>query len=96
MAAKAKADVHHRAPRCLLGLFHAAAAGLADWAEFDAEAERLSIEVLGLSRQGLGARPARGPYPAPCWESKRSGSQRPALAGIIMVSVYTIGAGGGW
>ena len=37
------AEVHHGAPRCLLGLFDAAAAGLADWSEFDAEAERLSI-----------------------------------------------------
>lgn len=31
--------------RCLLGLLDAAAAGLADYSEFDAEAERLSIEV---------------------------------------------------
>ena len=35
-------DVHHRAPRCLLGLF-------------DAAAERLSIKVHGLSRKGLAA-----------------------------------------
>jgi hypothetical protein len=47
------ADIHHDAPRCLLGLFDAAAGGLADWSEFDAEAERLSIEVRGLSREGL-------------------------------------------
>jgi hypothetical protein len=31
MAALARVDVHHFAPRCLLGLFDAAAAGLADW-----------------------------------------------------------------
>jgi hypothetical protein len=50
MAAESGADIHHGAPRCLLGLFDAAAEGLADWSEFDAEAERLSIEVRGLSR----------------------------------------------
>jgi hypothetical protein len=55
MAAEARADVHHCAPRCLLRLFDAAAVGLADWSEFDAEAERPSIEVRGLSRQGLTA-----------------------------------------
>ena len=37
------------------GLFDAAAAGLADWSEFDAEAERLSIEVPGFSREELTA-----------------------------------------
>jgi hypothetical protein len=36
-------------------LFDAAAGGLADWSEFDAEAERLSIEVGVLSREGLRA-----------------------------------------
>jgi hypothetical protein len=36
MAAESGADVHHGAPRCLLGLFDAAAAGLAEWSEFDA------------------------------------------------------------
>jgi hypothetical protein len=57
MAAESEADVqHHRAPRCLLGHFDAAAAGgLADWSELNAEAERLSIEVRGLSREGLAA-----------------------------------------
>jgi hypothetical protein len=55
MAAETRADVHHGAPRCLLGLFDAAAVGLADWSEFDAEAERLSIEVRGLSREDLRA-----------------------------------------
>jgi hypothetical protein len=39
----------------MLGLFDVAAAGLADWSEFDAEAERFSIEVCGLSRQDLRA-----------------------------------------
>jgi hypothetical protein len=51
MAAESGAGFHHGAPRCLLGLFDAAAGGLADWSEFDAEAERLSIEVRGLSCQ---------------------------------------------
>ena len=35
MAAESKTDVHHRAPRCLLGLFDVAATGLADCSEFD-------------------------------------------------------------
>jgi hypothetical protein len=55
MAAEARADVHHFAPRSLLGLFDAAAAGLADWSEFDAEAERWGIDVRGLSREELTA-----------------------------------------
>jgi hypothetical protein len=55
MAAEAGADVHHRTPRYLLGHFDVAAEGLADWSEFDAEAERLSIEVRGLSREDLAA-----------------------------------------
>jgi hypothetical protein len=54
MAAQAGADVHHCAPRCLLGLFDAAAAeGLADRSEFDAEAARWGIEVRGLSREDM-------------------------------------------
>jgi len=53
MAAESGADVHHFAPRCLLGLFDAAATGLADWSEFDKEAERWGIEVRGLSCEGL-------------------------------------------
>ncbi len=55
MAGEASADVHHRAPRCLLGLFDAAVDGLADWSEFDAEAERWGLEVRGLSREGVAA-----------------------------------------
>src|ERR687898_125650 len=55
MAAESGADVHHGAPRCLLRLFDAAIRGLADWSEFDAEAERLSIEVPGHSREDLTA-----------------------------------------
>jgi hypothetical protein len=54
MAAEARVEVHHSAPRCLLGLFDAAT-GLADWSEFGAEAERLSIEVRGLSREDVRA-----------------------------------------
>ena len=46
MAALAKTDVHHGAPHCLLGLFDTVAGSLADWSEFDAEAERWGIEVL--------------------------------------------------
>jgi hypothetical protein len=55
MAAEDRVDVHHGAPRCLLGLFDAAAGGFADWSEFDAEAERWSIEVRVLSREDLSA-----------------------------------------
>jgi hypothetical protein len=55
MAAEARVEVHHCAPRCLLGLFDAAATGLAEWSEFDAEAERWGIEVRGLSREDLRA-----------------------------------------
>src|SRR5215204_2342272 len=55
MAAEARTDVHHGAPRCLLRLFDAAAEGHADWSEFDAEAERWGIEVRGLSREVLTA-----------------------------------------
>ena len=55
IGAEVGADVHHGAPRCLLGLFDAAARGLADWPECDAEAERKGIELCGLSCQGLGA-----------------------------------------
>jgi hypothetical protein len=40
MAALARLDVHHGAPHCLLRLLDAATGGLADWSEFDAEAER--------------------------------------------------------
>ena len=53
MAAEAGVELHHGAPRCLLGLFDAAAAGLADWSAFEAEAERLSIKVRGISREDL-------------------------------------------
>ena len=55
MAAESGADVHHGAPRCLLRLFDAAATGLADWSEFDEEAERWGVEVRGLSREDLTA-----------------------------------------
>ena len=39
--------------RRLMQHFDAAAAGLADWSEVDAEAERLSIEVRGRAREDL-------------------------------------------
>jgi hypothetical protein len=55
MVAESGANVHDSAPRCLLGLFGAAAGGLADWSEFDAEAERWGIEVRRLSREALTA-----------------------------------------
>ena len=56
MADEARIDLHHGASRCLLGLIDAAAGGLADWSEFDAEAERWGIEVRGLSREDLTVR----------------------------------------
>jgi hypothetical protein len=55
MAAKAGADVHHGAQRCLLGLFDTAATGPADCSEFETEAESRGIEVRGLSRKDLSA-----------------------------------------
>jgi hypothetical protein len=55
MASEARADVHHNAPRWLLGLFDAAAGGFADWSEFDVEAERWGIDVRGLWCEGLRA-----------------------------------------
>jgi hypothetical protein len=55
MAAESGAEVHHFAPRLLLGLFDAAAGGIAEWSEFLAEAERLSVEVRGISREDLRA-----------------------------------------
>jgi hypothetical protein len=55
MAAEARVEVHHCAPRCLLGLFDAAATGLAGWSEFDAKVERWGIETRGLSREDLRA-----------------------------------------
>jgi hypothetical protein len=47
MADEARADLHHGASRCLLGLLDAAAGGLADWSEFDAEAERWASRSAG-------------------------------------------------
>jgi hypothetical protein len=38
--AESGADIHHSAPRWLLGLFDAATGGFADLSVFDAEAER--------------------------------------------------------
>jgi hypothetical protein len=55
MAAEAGADVYHGSPRCLLGLFDAAATGLAAWSEFDAEADHWGIEARGFSREDLRA-----------------------------------------
>jgi hypothetical protein len=71
MAAEARVDVHHRAPRCLLGLFDAVATGLADWSEYDAEAERWGIEVRGLSREGLAALIESSTFKLPTTEHRR-------------------------
>jgi hypothetical protein len=71
MAAKSGADVHHGATRLLLGLFDAAAAGIADWSEFDSEAERLSIEVCGLSCEELRAIIESSTFEIPTPEHRR-------------------------
>jgi hypothetical protein len=71
MAAEAKVDVHHGAPRCLLRLFDAAATGLADWSEFDEEAARWSFEVCGLSREDLSALIAGSTLEIPTTEHRR-------------------------
>ena len=70
MAAEAGDDVHHSAPRCLLALFDAAATGLADRSEFDAEAERWGVEVRGLSREGLAALIESSTREIPCTEHR--------------------------
>ena len=70
MAAESGADIHHGAPRCLLGLFDAAG-GFADWSESDAEAERLSIEVRGLSRKGPVALIESSTFEIPATEYRR-------------------------
>jgi len=70
MAAKPDTDVHHRAPRCLLGLFDAATGGLADWSEFDAEAKRWGIEARGLSREGLAALIESSTFEIPATEDR--------------------------
>ena len=51
----AATDSHHQAPRCLLRLYDLAAAGLADWSEFDGEAERWGVEPRMLRREVLEA-----------------------------------------
>jgi hypothetical protein len=71
MTAEARVDVHHGAPRCLLSLFDAAATGLADWSEFDAEAERWGIEVRGLSREDLTVRIESSTLEIPTPEHRR-------------------------
>jgi hypothetical protein len=53
IAAKSGADVHHGAIRRLLGLFDAAAGDLADWSEFDAEAERWGSRSVGSPARTL-------------------------------------------
>ena len=57
--------------RRLLGLFDVAAGGLAYWSEFDAEAERLSIEVRGLSREDLSALIDNSTHEIPTFEHRR-------------------------
>jgi hypothetical protein len=71
MAAESGTDVDHGAPRCLLGLFDAAATVLAEWSEVDAEAARLSIEVRGLSREDLSALIAGSTLEIPTTEHRR-------------------------
>ena len=53
MAAESGANVYDSAPAA--GALRRGGQGLADWSEFDVEAERWGIEVRGLSRQGLTA-----------------------------------------
>jgi hypothetical protein len=54
-AAKSGPAVHRGAPSSLLELFDAAAIGLADWSEFDAEVERWGVDVRRLSGDDLSA-----------------------------------------
>jgi hypothetical protein len=71
MAAEARADVHHGSPRCLFGLFDAAATCLADRLEFDKEVQRWGIEVRGLSREELSALIAGSTHEIPTTEHRR-------------------------
>jgi hypothetical protein len=71
MAAEARADVRHGVPRCLLGLFDAAAGGLADRSELDAEAEGWGIEVRGLSGEDLIALIESSTFQIPSTEHRR-------------------------
>jgi hypothetical protein len=71
MASEARTDVHHGAPRWLLGLFDAAATGLAEWSEFDAEAARWGVEVRRLSREDLFALIAGSTHEIPTTEHRR-------------------------
>ena len=48
-------DAHHRVPHCLLRLYDLAAQGLADWSEFDTEAERGGVGPRLISREVLAA-----------------------------------------
>jgi hypothetical protein len=57
-AAESGAEVQHGAPRCLLGLF-------------DAAAERWGIEVLGLSREDLAALIESSTFEIPATEHRR-------------------------
>ena len=81
MAAESGADVHHGSPRCLLGLFDAKVGGLADWSEFDAEAERWGIEVRGLSREDLRALIESSTLEIPTTEHRRLHQQASDLVG---------------
>jgi hypothetical protein len=91
MVAESRADVHHSAPRCLLGLFDAMIAGLAEWSEFDEEAERLSIEVCGLSRQGLTALIESSTHEIPTTEHRSLHQEEGDF-----VPWADVGAGGPW
>ncbi len=71
MAPEGETDVHHSAPRCLLGLFDAAVGGLADWSEFDEEAERWGVEVRWLSREDLTALIKSSTLEIPATEHRR-------------------------
>jgi hypothetical protein len=52
--ARAAVHVHHRAARCLLSLYEAAAEGLIEWAEFDREAGRWGVDPR-ITREDLEA-----------------------------------------
>ena len=52
-------------------LFDAAAGGLGDWSEFDAEAERWGVEVRGLSREDLSVLIESSTFEIPTTEHRR-------------------------
>jgi hypothetical protein len=82
--------------RRLMQHIDAAAGGLVDWSEFDAEAERWGIEIRGLSREDLSALIESSTREIPAAKHRRlhrklATSCDGAGAGTEAPSLYTVG-----